>query len=282
VNTTTKPLFEETLNIVFECFDKYKNKRQLLPIECLKNYQQIYNEDNDTENLQIDDNQVFSERTTTRYSIRDLPSRSYSQRMLPRINTSRTSTTSTTDISINNESNLPTVIETTFNQNIDILIVKETIKPVEVNKTRIIRETFKPVDVNTERPPISKEPFRPIDTSIDRERLAKLKALRDKYTFPIHTRSLEKLHKLSIKRTFSSPNAFGSMQRKKRINLKPILLDKKRQKQKNDIIPICIELDKKENIMIIEENEQEEQFQSVISVSNIEQNENTSVVCDVY
>ena len=48
VNTTTKPLFEETLDIILECFEKHKKGRPLLPIECLKNYQLIYNENNDT------------------------------------------------------------------------------------------------------------------------------------------------------------------------------------------------------------------------------------------
>ena len=67
----------------------------------------------------LDDNQVFSERSSTRNTIRDLPSRASSHRTLPRINTSRTSTTSTTDISITNESNLPTVPEIILNKNIN-------------------------------------------------------------------------------------------------------------------------------------------------------------------
>ena len=252
-------------------------------MECLKNYQLIYDETNDKEDLLLDDNQVFSERTPTRYSLRDLPSRSSSQKMLPRINTSRTSTTSTTDISFNSDSNLPTVAETLLNKNIDMPVIKETLKPVDViaNKPLINKEAFSRYDGHIERPPIHTEPFNPIDTNIDRERLAKIKALREKYTFPVHTRSLEKLHKLSIKRSFSTTNPYANIQRKKRINLKPISLDKKRHKQKDGITSGCIDLDKKENIMIIEQDE--DQSQALISLSNIEENENENalVVCDV-
>jgi len=237
VNTTTKPLFEETLNIVFECFDKYKHNRPLLPIECLKNYQLIYTENNDAENLERDDNQVFTERTATRYSIRDLPSRS-SSRTLPRINISRTSTT--TDTSTTSDIILPIVIETDAIKNFDPIEPKETIKS--------------------------------IDNETEKERLMRLKAIKAKYTFRFPTRSVEQLNNIGMKRSFSSAYAFSSLQRKKRIDLKPINLNKKRNKQQKNLKRTCTDIGKIENTMIIEEDEQEQQNSLNIPTMTIEQN----------
>lgn len=91
LNTSTKPLFEETLNIVFECFEKYNKKQPILPIQCLQNYQLIYDEDNDAERLLRDDNQIFTERLSIRYAKRDLASRATHRRLVSRVNTSRSS-----------------------------------------------------------------------------------------------------------------------------------------------------------------------------------------------
>ncbi|CAF0886163.1 unnamed protein product, partial [Didymodactylos carnosus] len=73
VNTTTKPLFEETLDIVWECFQKNKNGKSLLPIECLKNYQLIYNEDDDNISTSRDESQSYIQRSSvvSRYTMRD-------------------------------------------------------------------------------------------------------------------------------------------------------------------------------------------------------------------
>jgi hypothetical protein len=193
VNTTTKPLFEETLNIVFECFDKYKRGRPILPIECLNNYQLIYNENNDKENLERDDNQVFTDRTSTRYLIRDLPSRSSSlSRTFPRINASRTSTITTPPDSStsSNGTILPSVPEPISNKNIELVEPKETLTSPDndLEKERVIREPkyiFKTPDIETEK-----------------ERLLRLKSIRAKYTFKFPTRPLDPFNTRSIRRSF--------------------------------------------------------------------------------
>ena len=108
LNTTTKPLFEETLQIVFECFEKHKKGRSILPIECLKNYELIYNE-NDDKHILSDDNQVFSERTPLRPLTKDsLPYRSNWIRTLSSVNATRASSTVTKS---NNSDILPLTSE---------------------------------------------------------------------------------------------------------------------------------------------------------------------------
>ena len=259
MNTTTKPLFEETLNIVFECFEKYKHNRPLLPMNCLNNYQLIYNENQDNENLLRDDNQVFSERVSTRYSIRDTPSRaSNSSRLLPRINTSRTSTT--TETSTTSETILPVVLETTnLNKNIDSIESKEPI--------------IKPL---------------PAEQETEKERLLRLKTIRAKYTFKFPTRPFEPITtNIALQRSFSSAYAFNTIQRRKRVDLKPIGFNRKRNKQQQvkTLIRNCTDIEKKENTMIIEEDEQEQQTQTVVPAMIIEQAVNgdaSTVVCPVY
>jgi hypothetical protein len=66
LNALTKPLFDETLNIVMECLAKHQHGRSLLPIECLKDYQLIYNEDDDAMRSLQDDKQALSEHLTGR------------------------------------------------------------------------------------------------------------------------------------------------------------------------------------------------------------------------
>lgn len=258
VNTTTKPLFEETLNIVLECFDKYKHNRPLLPISCLNNYQLIYNENQDNENLLRDDNQVFSERVSTRYSVRDSPSRSSnSSRTLPRINTSRTSTT--TDTSTSTEVMLPVVVETT-------------------NLTKTI-DTIEP------REPIIK----PVEQETEKQRLLRLKTIRAKYTFRFPVRTVDPITaSLGIQRSFSSAYAFNTIQRRKRVDLKPIYSTRKRNKQQllatKSLTENSTDSEKKENTMIIEEDEQEQQNQLEVPSMIIEQTVkgDTSTVCPVY
>ncbi|CAF1241866.1 unnamed protein product [Adineta ricciae] len=91
VNTTTKPLIEETLNIVCECLEKHKNKQALLPINCLKNYELIYNEHDDVTRLLMDDNQIFTDQYSIRYAIKETTPRKTPRRAVPHIHTSRTS-----------------------------------------------------------------------------------------------------------------------------------------------------------------------------------------------
>ena len=95
MNTTTKPLFEETLNIVLECLEKYKRSQPFLPVECLKNYQLIYNENDDAERLLLDDNQSFTECLSIRYVIKDPSLRTCFHRILPGVNTNRISANET-------------------------------------------------------------------------------------------------------------------------------------------------------------------------------------------
>ena len=222
MNTTTKPLFEETLNIVFECFEKHKKGRPLLPIDCLKNYQLIYDENNDSENLLRDDNQVFSERTSSRYSIRDTPSRLHLQRTLPRIGTSRTSmTTITVDSSVNTEILFPLVNE--LNSTRNFVVISE-----------------------------APEPIKSSGENVDNERKVKPRYSKTRYSYARPVRSLEPATKTSVKRTLSSHNLLG-ISRTKRIDLKPIIVERKPEKPRNHIISTCIELEKKENTMIVEE-----------------------------
>ncbi|CAF0855544.1 unnamed protein product [Rotaria sp. Silwood1] len=252
VNSTTKPLFEETLNIVLECFDKHKHSHPLLPIECLKNYQLIYDENNDAENILHDDNQVFNERITARHSIKDSPADSPLTGTIPHIKSSRipiTTATSTTSEIIS-----PVTSETNLNKNI---ISKE-----------------------------KKEPMIPICNNIDYERLTKIKELKAKYTFRIRTRSLDKLNYMPIKRSITSANIFHTVQRKKFLELKPKISDKRRHIQKTKIInpTFTEEQDKKEDAIIIEEVEPEQTDSSIIPSTNIEQNENgnSATVCAVH
>ncbi|CAF1167043.1 unnamed protein product [Adineta ricciae] len=91
VNTTTKPLIEETLNIVCECLEKHKNKQTLLPINCLKNYELIYNEHDDVNRLLMDDNQIFTDQYSIRYAIKETTPRKTHRRAVPHIHTSRAS-----------------------------------------------------------------------------------------------------------------------------------------------------------------------------------------------
>jgi hypothetical protein len=148
--------------------------------------------------------------------------RSPSNGTLPRINPNRASTTATTTSIVGNTTSdiiLPLSIETNPIKNIETTVKKETIKPDDTN-----------------------------------DRLMKLKALKIKYTFSLQTRPVDKLNRLSFKRSLSSMNTLSKLQQKIRIDLKPIIIDKKRGKQQQDIlIPPCTELVKEEDTIIVQE-----------------------------
>ncbi|CAM4857528.1 unnamed protein product [Rotaria socialis] len=252
VNITTKPLFEETLNIVFECFEKHSNGQSLLPIQCLKNYQLIYDENNDTEKILHDDNQIFSERSSVRPLTRDFSVRSYLTRTATRIKSGQTSTATSTVV--NSDIIIPLTIEPNFDRNINSKETKETMKLID-------------------------------NHNIDYERLAKMKDLRARYTFRIRTHSLDKFNDISIKRSLSSGTPVNIIQRKKYLDLKLDVPDKKRNIQKTSIIiPTFTQGDKKENAIIIEEDEREQQSLSAVPSSNIELNGNgnSATLCAVH
>lgn len=226
VNTTTKPLFEETLNIVFECFDKYKHNRPLLPVQCLKNYSMIYNESDDKERLVLDDNQIFSDKVVPRPTTKEAPPQSSSNgTTLPRLSNTRQST-------------VPTSSATT-----DIITRSDSILPaanseINLSKSMEFRER--------------KERVKPDDAQ---ERLRKLKALKERYTFSLPTRSIDKLNQLSFRRPNSSLVALRRAQQKRRIELKPINHDSKRSKSQAAQLPSCEETIEKENAVIIKSTE---------------------------
>ncbi|UJR23720.1 hypothetical protein I4U23_026700 [Adineta vaga] len=225
VNTTTKPLFEETLNIVLECFDKYRTNHSLLPVQCLKNYQLIYNENDDKERMIYDDNQLFTDKSTTRPTTKEAPTPSTLNGILPRISTARQSTVTTpsiaTDLIINSEIILPSANS-------------------EINFPKTIERRER------------------IKTDDTQERLKKLRALKEKYTFSLPTRSIDRLNQLSFKRSNSSLNNMRKIQQKRRIELKPIIIDKKRIKQQTNSLATCEETIEKENSMIIQDIKQDE------------------------
>ncbi|CAF3481940.1 unnamed protein product [Adineta steineri] len=227
VNTTTKPLFEETLNIVFECFDNYKNKRPVLPVQCLKNYKLIYNENDDAASILNDDIQVFNERATVRPTIKDLRPRTPLTKTLPQINANRSSTAATsTDLVVNSENTPPSTNEPILSRSIDWTAIR---------REMIRREAMKPESAQ--------------------ERLMKLRAVRKKYTFQSQIRSRDKLNQLTFKRSPTSINTYRSMQQKRSIDLKPIVTDKKRSKQQDSLTSSCSEIADKENTMIVKEAE---------------------------
>lgn len=214
VNTTTRPLFEETLNIVFECFEKYKKKRPFLPMNCLQNYQLIYNENDDDDKRHQDETQVYNERAPTRYSIRDLPSRSNYSRILPRVGTSRTSmTTITVDTSISSETTvLPSVTEVLPNKNLNL--DEPMIKPTTTND------------------------------NVENDQMTKASNyFKMKYSYQRPTRSFEQLIKGRVKRSLSSHNGFG-ITRTKRIDLKPLLIEKKVDQHKTNATAMTLPIEK--------------------------------------
>ncbi|CAF0896827.1 unnamed protein product [Rotaria sordida] len=300
LNTATKPLFEETLNIVFECFKKYKNNQSLLPIECLKNYQLIYNEDNDTDRLIRDDNQLFTDRLSIRYVIKETSSRTYFHRILPHVNTSR-SLTNKNDININSNNNISLSLGNIkdSSSSIDDIIPLNLLKITETSKVSSVINTT-PINLNIiNKTDDTNETIEPLkhDDDIALERLMKSKKI-EKNNFHIKSSlsisttmnrsSSIKINKTNIKRNISTANTFN-IQRKKRLDLTPIIIDKKRYIQRNSIILRSTETIKKEdnlsksqiifhkqeqddiskNEIIFQEHEQQDNQSSIISIANI-------------
>lgn len=178
-------------------------------------------------------------------------------RTLPRINTSRTSTTTTdTNVSTNSDIALPIVPEIILNKNIETIESKETFKSQETFK---YQDAYKSQDIETEK-----------------ERLIRLKTIRAKYTFRFPTRPFDQFNTVSIKRSLSSAQTFTSFQRKKRIDLKPLHFNKKRNKQQKNLQRTCTDIVKKEDIMIIEEEELEQEKENQLIEENI--NGNSSII----
>lgn len=249
MNTTTKPLFEETLNIVFECFEKHRHGQPLLPMECLKNYQLIYDENNDAENILHDDNQVFSDRSSVRPTIREMSVRSSLPRAPSRIKSARKTTAASTIVNSD--------------------IVAPLTEELQPEKAVVPRQT--------------KEIVKIVDNNIDYERLSKIKELKARYTFRIRTQSIDKLN--GIKRSFSSGTPISIIQRKTYLDLKLNVSDKKINiKTNNHIIPAITEGDKRDNAIIIEEDEQGQQNQTAVQPNALEQNghSNSANLCAVH
>ncbi|CAF2494573.1 unnamed protein product [Rotaria sp. Silwood2] len=243
LNTTTKPLFEETLNIVFECFEKYKNNQSLLPIECLKNYQLIYNEDDDIDRLSHDDNQLFTDHDIIPLNASNINDRPKNSCVI-----------STTPVSLN-----------------------------IINKTDDTIETIEPLKH---------------DDDIELERLMNSKTL-EKNNFKIKpslsistpiNRLPVKINKTNVKRNLLTTNTF-TIQRKKRLDLTPIIIDKKRYIHRHGIVPISTETTKKEDKIsksqiIFHEQEQDEISKNHIILQeheqdDIEKQDNQSVIISV-
>ncbi|CAF4144351.1 unnamed protein product, partial [Rotaria magnacalcarata] len=163
-------------------------------------------------------------------------------------------TSTATSAVANSDIIIPLTIETNFNKNINSKETKETTKPIE-------------------------------NHNIDYERLAKIKDLRARYTFRIRTHSLDKFNDISIKQSLSSDIPVNIIQRKKYLDLKLDVPDKKRNIRKTSIIiPTFTQGDKKENAIIIEEDEREQQNFPTVPTSNIELNENgkSATLCAVH
>ncbi|CAF0813875.1 unnamed protein product [Rotaria sp. Silwood1] len=301
LNTTTKPLFEETLNIVFECFEKYKNNQSLLPIECLKDYQLIYNEDDDSDRLLRDDNQLFTDRLSIRYVTKEVSSRTYFHRILPNAHTNRTSTNKNdNDININSHMILPLRNIKDSSSSIDDIIpfhssnINDTPKnsstisttPVNlniINKTDDTNETIEPLkhddDIVLERLMKSKKPD-----------ITNLKIKPSLSTSTSMNRTPIKINKTNVKRNLLTTNSF-TIQRKKRLDLTPIIVDKKRYIHRNGILPISTETTRQEDKIcksqiIIHEQEQNEISKNQIILQEhehdeIEKQDNQSVIISI-
>ena len=214
----------------------------------MKNYQLIYNEKSDNEHLLHDDNQIYSERVSTRYSFRALPLYSFRSRTLPQLNSNRTPAIAAASTS--SDIVLPLNAATNLNKSIHLRELKERIKPV-----KYVDET---------------------------DRLIKLKALRAKYTFPLRTRSVDKFNNLTMKRSASSVHIFNGIPRRKHHFLDPINHDKRHNKREHTTKPTCTEEDKHDAITI--EDEPEQPSQSTEPLMNIEQDskENSPGVCTIH
>lgn len=252
MNTTTKPLFEETLNIVFECLEKYKNDKPLLPVECLKNYQLIYNEDDDSNRLLLDDNQLSMDRLSIRYAIKDSTSRTSARRTLPRLNTARTPTNPNDNI--NNHTILPLDHITDSTSSIADIIPLSSSK-IDTIPTNSSLSSMTPLNPNIiNKADDTNETIEPLkhDDDIALERLIKAKKteksckLKPSLSISNLSRPNVKVNKSNFRRNIPTVNTFH-IPRKKRLDLTPVFLDKKHYVQRNPIVPSSTETVKKDD-----------------------------------
>jgi hypothetical protein len=299
-------LFEETLNIVFECFEKYKKNQSLLPIECLHNYQLIYNEDDDDERIQRDDNQLFSERLSIRYRNRQSPVRTALHRMLPRVNTSRTNQNDNKNNDIilplvnikNSKSSLAGIPPSNSSIGDTTPLNMPLVNTTPLSST-ILRATPMSVpifDRNSIASSISDaillSPFTVDTTDETNQAIDSFKHNDDielellmtqkksvKNSNPKHplsststiTRPTAKINKPNPRRTFSSMDPFG-LQRQKRINLTAVIVGNKRYTYRPGIVPPSTETIKAENKITRTQDYEQDQTekqdnQSVITTS---------------
>ena len=296
LNTSTKPLFEETLNIVFECFEKYNKQQAILPIQCLQNYELIYDEDDDVERLARDDNQIFTERLSIRYAKREAVSRAAHRRLLSRVNTSRSSMHQF-DSSID----IATSIDTTNKTNELVLPLIGAVSN-DIPATEILPPTSTLINSITLNPPIrpttavslsivnpqSVNPLNPSATPVSfstavpssfssvtldqtvytsetieslkhdddialerlmnsqplplpvKEPIIMSKAQPSASTASTTARPIMKINKTSIKRTLSV-NTNVRLQRKKRIDITPVIIYNRRYVHRHGLTPPCTE-----------------------------------------
>jgi hypothetical protein len=220
--------------------EKYKNNQSLLPIQCLKNYQLIYNEDDDIDRRLLDDNQIFTERLSIRYAIKESLTRKTLRRILPHINVSRTSsyqsdtnTNNTNDVIrplLNIENSTSSIIRATSAN--AALLNDTSLSSSIVNATNYTSELFEHNE-NME-----------LGSLIRLNKSAKDSKRKSPLSKTING-SMIKINKTSIKRTLSKTNAFD-IERKKHSDLLPTIVDKRRCENPTDVITACTDTSRRE------------------------------------
>lgn len=223
LNTTTKPLFEETLSIVFECFDKFNNNRPILPIDCLKNYQLIYNEDDDVLAAQRDDNQVVFERLSLRYPVKEsLSCRSSITRSNHQTTTKSRIIQNVQTEKETNQDTLP-LIQTTNERTSLIDTLVSSSQSALPNSARC--SSIPPLTENTERSSMLSH-----RDDIELEKMNKCKEVKSKSSVS-SSRSTQnqslKLRKSVIRRVYSTNNLINN-QRKKRSESSSVIVSSRR------------------------------------------------------
>ncbi|CAF1376980.1 unnamed protein product [Adineta steineri] len=242
VNTTTKPLLDETLSIVCECLNKHKNQQPLLPIGCLKNYQLIYNEDDDANRLLLDDNQVFTEQLNIRYALKENSPRKPVRRTLPNINVSRASIYPNDVYTSDSNNNILLPLNLVNIENSNSSIVSTTsvdLTPIN-NTLNILNTTNETIDH---------------DNNIELGSLTKRKKVVKNYksksslsVSPING-STSRLNKTCVKRTLLKMNTFD-IEQKKPFDLLPTIVDKRICMQRSGTVMDTIETSRKENKIV--------------------------------
>lgn len=229
------------MNIVLECFDKYKNGQSLLPVQCLKNYQLIYNEDDD-HTLSKDDNQLVTERLYLRYTTRETTTRGNVHRLLPRMNTSRGPFNASDSSESTNSDSLPSLDVNTDNSSPIITTPSgSTVVPL----TPLIPISLEPISNSIE----TIETIEPLkhEDDIELERLMKSKPVKSKTPLSpsnAPNRPVIRIHRPNMKRALSTGNTL-TVRRKKRIDLTPVIIDQRRYVNRTSIVPKCTETSNK-------------------------------------